>query len=268
MTLTTLLLSETNQKVTYRRLGKGEPLVLIHGVGMQSAAWKPQIADFAEHYCVIALDMPGHGGSDPLPKGSLLPEYVAWCEAVLEDLKIGPVNLVGHSMGALIAGGVAVSCPHLVRRIALLNAVFQRNEVAKAAVQARADHINTGKVDMETPLARWFDDRDAKVRAQVAKWLSAIDVNSYATAYGAFAQGDATYADQFSQIACPCLVLTGEGDPNSTPAMAQAMAALVRDGVAVTVQGHRHMVNLTAVNEVNTHLQKWLKRPIHQKEMQ
>ncbi|MDW3225083.1 MAG: alpha/beta fold hydrolase [Paracoccaceae bacterium] len=268
MTLTTLLLSETNRKVTFRRRGKGEPLVLIHGVGMQSAAWAPQIAEFAKHYCVIALDMPGHGGSDPLPTESQLTDYVAWCRATLEDLNIAPVNLVGHSMGALIAGGVAVSYPHLVRRIALLNAVFRRDEAAKAAVKARAAEIRNGKVDLETPLARWFGDEDAKARAQVAMWLSAIDVDGYATAYGAFAQGDAIYARRFAEIACPCLALTGEGDPNSTPAMAQAMADTVQDGVAITLPGHRHMVNLTAVADVNAQLRTWLKRPIHQKEMQ
>jgi len=59
VTLTTLLLSKAKQKVTYRTKGVGEPLVLIHGVGMQSAAWVPQLDFFADRYQVIALDMPG-----------------------------------------------------------------------------------------------------------------------------------------------------------------------------------------------------------------
>ena len=267
MTLKTLPLSETNQKVSYRAQGTGEPLVLIHGVGMQSAAWLPQIEKFAKRYQVIALDMPGHGDSDPLPPGSQLPVYVAWCKAVLEALNLGPVNLAGHSMGALIAGGMATTHPHLIRRVALLNGVFQRDAAAREAVQARAADLHDGKIDMEAPLTRWFDDHQKQARLQVAAWLGAVDLRGYATAYTAFAHGDATYADSFSKIACPFLAITGNGDPNSTPAMTQAMAELVPGGRAITIDGHRHLLNLTAVDQVNGYLQDWLDRATQAKEI-
>jgi len=172
------------------------------------------------------------------------------------------VNIAGHSMGALIAGGMAASHPQLILRAALLNGVFRRDAAAKAAVQARAAEIRKGKVDLETPLARWFDDHQSQVRAQVSAWLSSVDQAGYATAYAAFAEGDATYADRFAHIACPFLAMTGADDPNSTPAMSQAMAVAVQDGDAVTIPGHRHMINLTAADEVNAHLLAWLKRPI------
>lgn len=266
MTLKTLLLSETNQQVTYRAMGTGDPLFLIHGVGMQSAAWAPQMEYLAGQYRVIALDMPGHGGSDPLPVGSTLSDYVAWCRAVIGSFGLGAASIAGHSMGALIAGGMAVTHPQLVTRVALLNGVFKRDAVAKAAVQARAAEIRNGKVDLETPLTRWFDDHQQDARAQVAAWLGAVDRAGYATAYSAFAEGDATYADRFAQIGCPFLAVTGDGDPNSTPAMADAMAAAVDNGHSITITGHRHMVNLTAADEVNTHLMQWLKQPLKTKE--
>jgi pimeloyl-ACP methyl ester carboxylesterase len=268
MTLTTLLLSETNLKVSFRAKGAGDPVVLIHGVGMQSAAWTPQLDHFADQYHVIALDMPGHGGSDPLPISSKLPDYVAWCQAVIEALGFGPVNIAGHSMGALIAGGIAASHPDLIRRAALLNGVFLRDEAARTAVQARAADIRNGKIDLETPLARWFDVHQTEARAQVAGWLGAVDQTGYATAYTAFAEGDATYAAQFPQIACPFLAMTGDGDPNSTPAMSEAMATAVQNGQHVTIAGHRHMINLTAIGDVNAHLSQWLNRPLDTKDMQ
>lgn len=263
MTLTTLRLFSTGKTVTYRVQGMGAPLVLIHGVGLQSAAWSPQITQLSASHRVIALDLPGHGGSDPLPDGSLLPDYVAWTRTVLDALDLGPVNVAGHSMGALIAGGLAVTSSHLVHRVALLNGVFKRDRAAQAAIKARAAAIHDGTMDVETPLARWFDDHQDAARAQVAAWLSAVDPESYATAYTAFALGDATYADQFAQITCPLLAITGDGDPNSTPAMAHAMAAMAQNGRAITIQGHRHMVNLTAPAQVNDHLGAWLRTPIH-----
>lgn len=268
MTLTTLLLSEVNQQVTYRAKGAGEVVVLIHGVGMQSAAWGPQIERLSREYHVIALDMPGHGESDLLPQGGDLSDYVDWCRAVIDALGLGPVNIAGHSMGALIAGGVATAYPSLVKRVALLNGVFRRDQVAKTAVQARAAEIRDGKIDIETPLARWFDEHQQEERAQVAAWLSEVDPDGYATAYSAFADGDGVYADRYSDITCPFLAMTGDGDPNSTPAMTHLMADAARNGCGIIIENHRHMINLTAAEEVNTHLCAWLKEPDEAKEMQ
>lgn len=267
MTSTTLHLSKSGGTVAYRTKGAGEPLVLIHGVGMQSAAWAPQIEKFATNYHVIALDMPGHGGSDPLPPGSQLPDYVAWCQSVLKALDLGAVNLAGHSMGALIAGGMAATHPELVQRVALLNGVFLRGNVAKSAVLARAADISGGKIDLEAPLARWFDGHQQQARAQVAGWLGAVDPVGYSTAYTAFAGGDTTYADVYSHISCPFLAMTGDGDPNSTPEMSHAMAAAVQNGQVITIEGHRHMINLTAIDDVNAHLSNWLTQPLMTKDM-
>ena len=269
MTLKTLHLSDSGQIVAYRDHGIGEPVVLIHGVGMQSATWGPQISALGEAYRVIALDMPGHGGSDPLPQGSQLQDFVAWCQTVIQALALGSVNLAGHSMGALIAGGVASSFPELTHRVALLNGVYRRDAAARIAVDARAAEINAGDIDLKAPLERWFGDTPAEktAQAQVAQWLGAVDPDGYATAYGAFAHGDSTYADQLSQITCPFLAMTGDGDPNSTPAMSRAMARQVQNGTAVIIKNHRHMINLTNAPAVNAHLLTWLEQPITQEQL-
>jgi pimeloyl-ACP methyl ester carboxylesterase len=264
MTLKTRLLSKNGAHFAYQDHGAGEPLVLIHGVGLQSDAWYPQIAALAKSYRIIALDMPGHGRSDPLPAQSELKDYVAWCHAAITALDVGPVNLAGHSMGAMIAAGYATKHAAMLRRVAVLNGVYNRDPTAKAAVVARANAIWGGAVDLETPLSRWFEKTLAEqaARAQVAKWLQDVDPTGYATAYSAFANGDATYADQFANITCPFLSLTGSGDPNSTPQMAKDMARAVHDGQAAIIDSHKHMVNLTAAEQVNARLLAWLKLPV------
>lgn len=268
MTLTTLQLSEPFGNVTCREAGlayagKTSPVVLIHGVGMQSAAWGPQIEALSKSHHVVALDLPGHGDSDQLPAESDLPVFLVWLLAVLDALKLGRVNLAGHSMGALISSGFAACHPERVERVALLNGVFRREETARQSVIARARQIETGTFDVETPLRRWFGDTPAErsAREDVAGWLSAVNVEGYATAYGAFARGDATYADEFGKITCPLMALTGSDDPNSTPDMARAMADAVREGTAVIIENHRHMVNLTAPDMVNAALVDWLNTP-------
>jgi pimeloyl-ACP methyl ester carboxylesterase len=238
--------------------GAGEPLLLIHGVGLRAEAWGPQIDALAAHARVIAVDMPGHGQTAPLPPDARLPDFVAWVARVVQALGTGPVSLAGHSMGSLIAAGLAVERPDLVRRVALLNGVHRRSTDARAAVLARADDIAAGRGSIEAPLARWFAPGETLPRATVAGWLSQVDPRGYATAYRAFATGDGVYADRLGDIRCPLLVLTGDGDANSTPEMTRAMAALAPQGRAVVIPGHRHMVNLTAPDAVNAALQGWL----------
>ncbi len=238
--------------------GSGEPLLLIHGVGLRAEAWGPQIAALSGRVHVIAVDMPGHGESDLLPKGARLPDYVAWGARVIRALNLGPVNVAGHSMGSLIVGGLAVEHPDLVRRVALLNGVHRRPPAARAAVLARADQIAAGVGDIAGPLDRWFGLNEAQARDRVAEWLSVVSPVGYAAAYRAFAEGDAVYADRLGEFRGPALVLTGDGDANSTAAMTEAMAEMMPQGRARVIAGHRHMVNLTAPEIVNAELSDWL----------
>lgn len=268
MTSITLLRSEFSGEVSFDDVGQGAPLILVHGVGLCRAAWHPQVSELSKTHRVIALDMPGHGGSAPLSSAAKLPDFVTWLHAVLTTLELGPVNLAGHSMGALITGGYAVTHPANLTRVALLNGVYRRTAKARAAVEARAQDIHRGLSDIETPLERWFGDTESEqiARAEVARWLAEVDQSGYATAYSAFASGDDLYADGYAKIDCPFLALTGAGDPNSTPAMARAMARTASNGKAVVIAGHRHMVNLTAPDDVNAALRAWLETPVDRKE--
>lgn len=238
--------------------GAGSPVVLIHGVGMQAQTWTPQIAALAAHHRVIAVDMPGHGRSDPLPEQAGLPAFVAWAADVITALNLGPVSLVGHSMGALITLGLTVERPDLVARAALLNAVYLRDPAASAAVRKRAAEISMQLGGIEHTLDRWFRASETALRDKVAGWLQAMSPQGYATAYRAFALGDAVYADRLPQVTCPLLVMTSDGDANSTPAMTETMASIAPCARAVVIAGHRHMVTLTAPHIVNTELLRWL----------
>ena len=256
--------SSTQRGTAYVDVGEGEPVVLIHGVGLRLEAWAPQIAALAATHRVVAVDLPGHGDSAPIQRSSGLAEFVEWFVAVLDDLGLDSASLAGHSMGALIAGSCAVLVPERVQRVALLNAVHRRDAVASSAVQRRAAEITAGNVDPTAPLARWFDADEVASEPYrlVEQWLTTVDIDGYATAYAAFAEGDDLYADRWPEVACPALLLTGELDPNSTPQMSRDLAAAAARGEACVIAGHRHMVNMTAPDEVNEALHHWLTRKV------
>ena len=259
--LQTLPRSKTPSGAAYLERGEGrETLVLIHGVGMRIEAWQPQIDRLANDFRVIAVDLPGHGFSEALDGAPGLPRYVEWLRRFLVEVAARSVNVAGHSMGALIASGIVATSPEMVRRVALLNGVHRRERDARKAVEARAREIGSGAFDRVAPLARWFSADEAKTEAYalVRDLLKAVDPAGYAAAYAAFASGDEVYADCWPKVDCPALFLTGDGDLNSTAEMAQDMAAAARRGRAVVIEGHRHMVNLTAPEEVNRALAEWL----------
>ena len=256
--------SKTIHGAAYVDAGEGEPVVLIHGVGLRLEAWAPQIESLAATHRVIAVDLPGHGASSPIGNGSGLAAFVDWLTTTLDDLSLDSVNVAGHSMGALIAGGCAVTAPERVRRVALLNAIHRRNRAAASAVRARAAEIAAGKLDPIAPLSRWFGNEcvASEPYLLVKDWLTAVDVEAYATAYGAFAEGDDVYADRWPGVTCPALFLTGELDPNSTPQMSRDLAAAAPHAEACIIADHRHMVNITAPDEVTAALQHWLTRKV------
>lgn len=238
--------------------GAGPPVLLLHGVGLRAEAWEPQIAALHDTHRVIAADLPGHGSSDALATLPGLTDYVAWAARLIAALQVGPVAVAGHSMGALITLGLAVERPDLVSRAALLCPVFRRSPEARAAVLARAEEIAVGRGGIDGPLSRWFGDDPSRLRTRVAGWLRSVPQAGYAAAYRAFAEGDAVYADRIGEITRPLLVLTAEGDANSNAEMARAMAGLAPLGHAVVVEGHRHMVPMTAPDVVNAALLDWL----------
>jgi flavin reductase (DIM6/NTAB) family NADH-FMN oxidoreductase RutF/pimeloyl-ACP methyl ester carboxylesterase len=234
--------------------GEGEPILLIHGVGLNAEAWAPQIAAFSATHRVIAMDMAGHGGSLPPAADATIDDYVAQARRLLDDLGITAANVAGHSMGGLVAMGLAIAHPQRVRRLAVLNAVHERSSEARAAVEARAAAIAPGS-SFEPTLDRWFDRDEQALRERVGAWLAEVDPAAYATAYRVFATSDRAFSGALSGILCPALFAAAEGDPNSTPAMAEAMAAAAPRGRSATVAGARHMMPLTHWQETNALLQ-------------
>lgn len=254
-------LSDSSMRVSYIDAGQGEPLVLIHGVGMNAASWYPQINALSRFYRVIAIDMPGHGDSEAFSHPVTLRDYVDWLAAFLRTQPESRFAVAGHSMGALITAGLAIDYPELIDRAVVMSGVYRRSKLAKKAVMQRAKELAAGNAQLNSPLARWFSDdaHEAAIRDQVGDWLQQVNLQGYAAAYQAFAGGDGMYADRWHEIDCPVMVLTGELDANSSPQMAQQMASAARHGIAVIIADARHMVSLTDAERVNNEMLSFLR---------
>ena len=99
-------------KLAHEIVGSGEPLVLIHGMGSASTAWKPIKNQLAEKFHVITFDLPGHGNSAFDPELPMDPQSLA--ELIVEqlnDLGIKKAHFSGNSLGGWIALEIASAFP-------------------------------------------------------------------------------------------------------------------------------------------------------------
>ena len=263
----TAAVHHTMDGTAWIQAGAGEPLVLVHGVGMNHAVWAPQVAYFAERgYRVIAYDMLGHGDSPLPPERVELADLRRQLRALLDELDIESAHLAGHSMGSLVAIDFALDAPDRVRDVVALNAVYERSAAQRAAVQDRARRLAEGSADatLDETLDRWFGPeqraRQPESIAAVRQWLDAVDPAGYARVYGCFASADDAFTGRLPGLAVPALFITGEHDPNSTPAMSSRMAAESPRGELAVVPGERHMMAWVEPDSVNPLIERFIRQ--------
>ncbi|MEO8131545.1 MAG: alpha/beta hydrolase [Bryobacteraceae bacterium] len=112
-------------RVRYQSFGKGpRAVVLVHGWICDHSFWIRNIPALNAEYRVIALDLPGHGGSDG-PKVEYTQQYFAKAlDAVLKDAKVSRAVLVGHNMGAPVARQFLADFPAKVSGMILVDAAI------------------------------------------------------------------------------------------------------------------------------------------------
>ena len=107
-------------KLHYEAFGMGVPIVCIHGFPLDHTIWQPMIPALAAGNRIILPDLRGHGLS-PVPDGPYsMPEMAGDIIALLDDLDLPQVVLVGQSMGGYVALEVAHQAPERLLGLALV----------------------------------------------------------------------------------------------------------------------------------------------------
>ncbi|UCC92829.1 MAG: alpha/beta hydrolase [Thermoplasmata archaeon] len=106
-----------------RETGDGEDvLALLHGAEADSSMWDPYIEGLAKGRRVLAVDLPGHGGTDaPADLDASVEGIVRWFSDYLAAEGLDSVDLLAHSMGGLVALHLSLEVPHLLKRLVLVD---------------------------------------------------------------------------------------------------------------------------------------------------
>jgi pimeloyl-ACP methyl ester carboxylesterase len=219
----------------YEVHGTGEPLVLIHGLSLDSSVWVNQVSVFSQKYQVIILDNRGVGQADDPPGDYSVEMMAADTAGLLKFLNITEAHILGFSLGGMIAQTMALTYPGLVKSLLLA--------ATAARLPARARHLMQVWLRMlaeKVPPDLWFQDifpwvytdeffeNDDNVQAMLNLALN----HPYPQSAHGFAgqvaalTGHDTRA-QIQQISVPTLVLVGRDDILSPVKYSEEIAAKI-----------------------------------------
>jgi pimeloyl-ACP methyl ester carboxylesterase len=210
-------------------LGAGDPIVFIHGLSGSWQNWLEQLPVFAEHYRVIAFDLPGFGQS-PMPAEQVsIAGYGRLVGALLDELEVPRAVIVGNSMGGFIGAELAISEPQRVERLVLVSAaglsvehqrddralaVLRRLEARLAAwggwVGSQADRLARRRRYRRALMSIVSAHPDRLSPALVAEQLRGSGKPGFVDALDALTSYP--IRDRLGRISCPTLIVWGEDD--------------------------------------------------------
>lgn len=251
------------------RRGDGPPVVFLHSLGADHTIWAPQIEILRATHTCVAVDLRGHGGSE-VPPGPYTLECLADDVAALIDaLRLPPVTLVGISLGGMVGMTLALRHPAKIARLVLADTTAAYPPEAQAAWPERIRQVEEGGVAPLVPatLERWFTAEVRQARpelvARVGEIVAATATVGYAGCCHAIARmgEEPTLASRLPLIRCPTLVIVGDQDAGTPPAMAEAIAAAIPGARLQVIGGAAHLSNLCCPDYFTTLLQAFLAPP-------
>jgi 3-oxoadipate enol-lactonase len=245
---------ETQRKLFVEELGgRGDTLVLVHGLGGSTNTWFPQVQVLRRDLRSVAYDLAGSGRSPILDRISLA-SHVADLGEIIERMGQRRVHLAGHSMGTVICQHFAAAHPEQVASLALIGAFAEppaaaRNALRERAAKARgegmrgvADAIVAGGTSDDTKT------NQPAAAAFVRESLMAQPAEGYARNCEALAEATAA---NLSRIACRVLLVTGDQDRTAPPDVARAMASAIDDAHVQVLPGCGHWATIERAKQVN-----------------
>jgi 3-oxoadipate enol-lactonase len=252
-------------QVYYELHGReGAPwLVLSHSLACSVRMWDPQIAALKDEYRILAYDTRGHGASEAPPGAYTLDLLADDLFFLLRELRIEKAHYCGLSMGGMIGQTFALKYPGLFRTLALADTTSRYPE---NAAPLWAERIRTAQEKGMEPLAqptldRWFTEpfrtaNPAAVEA-IRKLILATPVAGYAGCCHAIPRINLTA--RLKEIGCPILVIVGEQDPGTPPAMAREIHDNAPGSKLVVLPQAAHLSNLEQPEGFSRALREFLR---------
>lgn len=224
--------------------GSGEPLILIHGLGMSHALWTHQVGVFAEHYRTIAVDLRGFGASSkPDTAGAYAVDALADDIAAIPGaLGLESAHVLGTSMGGFVALSMALRYPERCRSLLLCH-TGARMSIPPDVLRARVERLESAPLRDYAPLV--VEQALAPgAPEELQRWVAAMVERNDQRAYvQVLTEGLADFdvSERVAAIAHPTLVVIGELDRVIPPGEGRALAAAIPGARLEQIDGVGHL---------------------------
>lgn len=237
-------------------------VVLIHPVGYDLTYWGDQIDALQPFHDVIAVDLPGHGRSTGGPAECDFGKISVMLAGLIKAVSDRPVHVIGISVGGMIAQSLVLAYPSLVRSLCLIGTASTFPAEARAAMFVRAEAVEQGGMQAVLPasLDRWFTGQTRARRPDLIERVSRTLLADDPAVHAAMWRMIATFEvrDRLHEIGCPTLVLVGDQDPSTPPAMAEVLAENIPGARKVLLANTSHIAMLESPDAVNQALLSFL----------
>jgi len=236
------------------KINDKNPIVFIHGVGLNKEIWKPQI-NFFKYYNTLTYDLLGHGKT-PLKKSKVsFEDFSKQLVKLINELNFNKIHLVGFSLGALIARHFASEHNDKLSSLIIHSSIYKRNEEQKRVVKNRFDSAKMSNPALkQAALRRWLSEDFSKKNPGIYKKIySILEKNKrvdFLKCYEIFVN----YNDDdnmLKKINVNTLITTGENDVGSTPEMSKNLSKAIKGSKFVEIKRGKHLCSIECANDVN-----------------
>jgi pimeloyl-ACP methyl ester carboxylesterase len=238
-------------------VGRGEPVVLVHGLGDDHRAWRRVVAPLMLTRRVVLYDLRGHGGS-PLgddADGSLA-QLGTDLVAVLDDAGLERATIAGFSLGGTIAMRAAIDAPDRVSALALIGTSSRVNSAARGWYEERAALVHDDDPDLRKTLDKDTEDvyrnRPEEIDAGLRiRRESTQDPRGFANACLAMASlNEAPLDPELGAITQPTVIVAGDNDQHCPPRASEIIAGKIGGSTMRVIEDTGHPLPVERPDEV------------------
>jgi len=259
--------------IAYRTFGKGDPILLIGGVGSKMDSWQPSILkNLSTNHTVIIFDNRGVGNTTTGTKPFSVQQLSNDTTGLLEALKIQKADILGHSLGSAVAQQLAVTHPEKVNRLILVSASCGGKEsipVSPQVLQLSSEIIKnaTNNLPINVRMIASLTVSDPNLLQSIPEHLYysqfyPISLNSYKGYVGMtkawFSTNGSGVCDKLTKLSSPTLIITGTADKNVAPGNSLIIAAKIPDAWLVHIKNATHALMDEYPDKFNKVLQTFL----------
>ena len=233
------------------------PILFLHGVGSDKTVWAPQLDHFGHQRLAIAIDYPGYGESALRP-GATRDDFAAAAIEALDALDVERAIVCGLSLGGVIGIAMHHLAPGRCAALVLADSFASHPEgmaIHNRSVDASHAMPMRQIAEARAPLLLGAAASEA-LRDDVIETMSRIDPEAYRL--GSAAVWLADQRERAAAIAVPTLVLVGDEDRITPPALSRELAALVEPAKVELIDGAGHLANIEQAGAFNRAVDRFL----------